>query len=617
MLAEACNQFHARAFTAMFPNRNIIKAIPVGKPDPAAKERAERVGMHMSWQLMVQDRTYKRNKDRLLLSLPLHGSFFTKTYWCPVRKRNIVDNVRAADLVMPYGSGPRDMEEIERKSHIILMPMNHAKKLKARGFFSDVPDPYMWDAASEIDQTHDRIMGVQRSGRRDESTARIIEQHRMLDLDDDDLVEPYIVWVDTTSKKVLRLAIRYDTDELGNPLKDKEPIEYFTHYTFLENPDGAYGLGMGHLVGPPNTAVNKLIRQSIDAATLANVGNLSGFISKQLAVKKGETQIQLGKFITTESGLDDLSKGIYQFKFPGPQPTLVQLAEVLMTRTDRLATITEAITGQTEKVMQPTTIMALIEQSLQWFSTIYERVLGAWEVELEKLYRLNGKFMDPQEYFSVLDVTGQLQQLAGAREDYREDLQIKPIADPKMSTQKQKLAKAEAEWMFVSQNPLVLQSPMHIYNASKRYLTAIEAEAIDEVLPKPQPVVFQDDPVKENMGALLPMPFMPPPNPRQDHLTHLATHMNLLNDPAYASGLSEEGRRLLTEHNQAHQAMMYGAFEDGSAGTGLMGGMGASPMQPMDVGATGGPVPPDVAGGGVMGQDQPPQGPTGGSGLPW
>src|SRR3546814_10211645 len=44
ILAEACNQFHARAFQAFFPTRSVIKCSPTGKIEPADSYRAERVG---------------------------------------------------------------------------------------------------------------------------------------------------------------------------------------------------------------------------------------------------------------------------------------------------------------------------------------------------------------------------------------------------------------------------------------------------------------------------------------------------------------------------------------------------------------------------------------------
>ena len=73
----------------------------------------------LATQLMERDESYKADKDALLLSSPLHGSVFTKTYRDPLKNRNVVENVRAVDLVVPYGTGPRRLEDIERKTHII------------------------------------------------------------------------------------------------------------------------------------------------------------------------------------------------------------------------------------------------------------------------------------------------------------------------------------------------------------------------------------------------------------------------------------------------------------------------------------------------------------------
>jgi chaperonin GroES len=566
MLAEACNQFHARAYPAMFPNRNVIQAIPVGKSDAAARERAERIGTHMSWQLMVQDKGYKRNKDRLLLGLPLDGSFFTKAYYDPIRKRNVVENVRASDLIVPYGVGPRDIEDIDRKTQIIYLSMNKCHILKELGYFSDVPDEYDWDENDEIDESLDDAQGVSRAGYSQTNTARIYECHTVLDLDGDNIAEPYIVTIDSISQKVLRLSVRYDTDEAGNPTNDKAPVEYFTAYNYLENPNGFYGLGQGHLIAQPNAAVNKLLRQTIDAGTLANIGNMSGFISQQLGgIAGGELEMTLGKFTKIPGSVDDIARGIFQFKFPGPQPALMDIAALLMQRSDRLATVTEALTGQTDKVIQPTALMALVEQGLTMFSTVYERVLNSWQMELDKLYRLNHKYLDPEEYFSVLDVTGEITNHAVDREDYAPDFQVMPVADPKNVSKQQKLAKAEAEWMFLSQNPLLMQSPKHLYNASRRYLQAIESEGIDEVLPNPEKDILPrvDDPQAENAFLLSPEPMISLAYPDQDHMAHLESHMALLNDPVYGADLTDIAIAKLQEHISAHKMMLYGATESG------------------------------------------------------
>lgn len=598
MLTEACNQFSARAFKAMFPNRNFIKAVPIGKSDSKAKERAERVSTHMSWQCLVKDRSYKRNKDRMLTALPLHGSMFTKTYYCPVRKRNVTDNVRAVDLVVPYGTGPREIADLDRMTHIIRMPVTRTQILAGAGYLLKAAEAYAGGEKSDVDSEAEKIEGMTEP--LEAGNAVLLEQHRLLDLDDDGIPEPYIVTVDYQSGDVLRLCIGYETDEIGGPKNGvKERVEYFTHYVFLENPDGFYGLGQGHMIAPLNTAVNKMLRQAVDAGTLANAGNHSGFISNTLGLPKGDVGIKIGKFTPVGASVDDLNKGVYTFKFPGPSAASLQIMQAIMARADRLGTTTEAVTGQSEKVMQPTTVLALIEQAMEVFSAIYERVLDSWERELGLLYNLNRKHLDPEEYYTVLDVMGAMKETVAGRDDYADDMQIKPIADPKMASDRQKLARAEAEYQFALQNPLVMQSPVHVYNASKRFLVAIGAEDIGEILPNPQRGQERvDDPMQENAMALMREPFIAEAFPDQDHMMHLQAHQGFLDDPEYGPILSDLGRNLVTEHIKAHIAFMYGATESANgAGPGLgMGPLGqdagnGSPTQ----GATGN-IPAELAG---------------------
>lgn len=600
LLVEACVQFSSRAYQAMFPNRNFLKALPTGNVDDHSKDRAKRVSKHLSWQLLQKDRRYKKNKDRLLLSLPLHGSFFTKTYYDPLKARNVTRNVRAVDLVVPYGTGPRDLEDLDRKTEVIHISVERTKRLAAKGYFLEEAEPYEGGEKTGQDEAHDAATGHQDPAYQTKN-ARLIEQHRLLDLDKDGLAEPYIVVVDLQAEKVLRIAIRYDTDEAGMPTNDKEPVECYTHYVFFENPDGFYGLGYGHLIGKTNAAVNKILRQTLDAGTLANVGNHSGFISEQLNVKKGELQMQLGKYVAVPGSLEDFKKGFHQFSYPGADATQVAMMEKLLMRSDRLATTTEALTGQTEKVMQPNTINQLVEQGLQVFSGAQERVIDAWGMELEKHYRLNFKHLDPQEYFAVQDLDGTLEEFEVARDDYKPDLQIIPVADPKMATEQQKIAKAQIEYETLMMNPLVQRDPNRIYTVTRRFLEAIGVDNIQEVLPRPieGQVPRNDDPHVENMGALSPIPVIPPVHPDQDHQAHLHAHYGLLIDLEYGMKLTEAGRRALEDHNQAHLAMMYGRSESGQVGASPLGsspGNGGLPE-----GAPGEVQPQQLEDGGIVG----------------
>lgn len=621
LLAEGCTQFSARAYKAMFPSQQIIRAVPTGVADSDDKSRAERVGKHMSWQLMVQDRNYRRNKDRLLLSLPLHGSFFTKTYHDPVKGRNVVANVRATDLVVPYGTGPRDIEDIERKTEMIWMPRHRGAMLAKEDYFTHAPVPYKRGEVKQDDRAHDDAEGVRESAQDPHPPSLLLEQHCFLDIKDNGDYDPYIVTVDAESEKVLRISIRWETNAAGEDIDDRRPIEFYTHYTYMENPDGFYGLGLGHLISQPNISVNKMLRQTVDASTLANAGNHSGFVSEQLGgIQGGEIEMQLGKFKKIPGSVEDIRNGIFQFQFPGPNQTLPALIDVIMARSDRLATVTEAMTGQTDKVMQPTTVMALIEQGLQVFTTVYERISESWTRELEKIYRLNFKFLDEEEYFAILDADGMLRQYVSGQTDYTDDLQIRPLADPRLSTEQQRMAKAEVTYQLMMSNPLVQNSPQHMYTNTKRMLETIGVENTEELLPNPAQANLPrvDDPVQENSFALQQSPQMPLAFPDQDHMGHIKAHAELLREH---SGLSDFGRHLVEEHIRAHgrlstgptssQGMAAGADDAGgitSLGSALPGdGLEGAGGEILD----GGGVPGDLDIAGALGGLGLPQEPTG------
>lgn len=565
LLTEACTQFHARAYKALFPGRTVVAAVPTLKMDPGVEARAKRVGKHMSWQLMVRDRGYKADKDRLLFGLPLHGSFFTKTYFHPVLGRNVVENVRPEDLVIPYGVGPRDIDRIERKTQIVWQTLNDARILLAAGFYSDEPEAYQTGEKTRTQEEIDKNQGITEP--LEKGDACVLEQHAVFDLDGDGIAEPYIATVDRQSHKLLRLAARYDVraDPMTGaeaPSDNKRPIEYFTHYCYLPNPEGFYGLGMGHLIGPINKAVNKLIRQAIDSNTLANIGNASGFVSSMLDIKGGPIEMELGKFPKINATVDDISKGFFQFKFPGPSAATGQLIQVLTQRSDRLGSVTELTTGQPEKNYQPTMAMALIEQAQEVYGAVQARVIEAWGSELRKYYELNTKHMPDVEPYAMMMGDGTVEHDAVTKDDYRGDLMVIPIADPKQATVEKKLMKAQAELQFIMTNPLTMQNPMAIYAEGKRYLEAIEAQNIDEIWPPPIPP-REDDPYKENAAALMPQPVVPPPYPDQDHMKHILAHNELLGakpgHDGFARHLLPEGKQALEQHIQMHIAQMYEA----------------------------------------------------------
>ncbi len=599
IMTEACDQFQSRSYKAFFPGKTFVSAIPVTHTqDPQKrqmlKERAERVGRHMSWQLGTTDKNYRKDKRALFLGTAIHGSFFTKTYFDLQRRKNRVDNVRPTDLVIDYGSGQKRIEEVRRKSHIIYTTVAETQQLVNKGFLTAAANPSEGQNKTSYNQAVAESVGITagNSSKRVNKSAILIEQQFFLDLDDTNNFLPYIGTIDISNGKLLRLTLDYDADPQGNPTKDYEQIQYYTHYKFCENPDGFYGLGLGHKIGDLNSAINIGLRQMLDAATLANDGNNSGFISERMCLDgEEEVSLTLGKFKKIPDMTGDLQAGMMLMHFPGPSEALGNLIEKLDQRAQRIASTTEATTGAIETNRQPTTVLAQIEQAMEMFSSVQMGLADSLGDELEKIYRLNQIHLPLVEYFTINDTPEQV-----TRNDYLDDMSIEPIFDPKFATQQQKVARAQSVIQLTLQNPVNQQRPQVLDAAFKRAFEALDEDNIEELIPTQPPPANIDDQIKENMLFLMPQGQRPPFDvfPEHNHAQHLAQMEPFV--AQHGATLQPDQQQEVVNHKMKHEAFLYGQqmgiIPNAQAQPRGIGGMASQPSHQMANGSGGPSLPP-------------------------
>lgn len=560
LLTESCDQFQARTYKAFFPNDSFISAIPMRKvanDRKALEARAQRVGNHMAFQLGYLDREYKKDKDALFLGTAIHGSFFTKTYFSEKLRRFKVDNVRPTDLVINYNIGPISIENVRRKSHIIYTTVGETEDAVTSGFLIAPAASGIHEGKNVYNIKVDETQGLSEpnSSLKRDKPAILVEQHVYLDIDGNGF-RPYIVTFDLAKQKVLRLTIGYEADQNGNPLNDYKQIQYFTHYKFKENPDGFYGLGLGSSIGDLNSAINIMLRQSMDAATLANDGNMSGFVSERLGLEGDEIRMILGKLRKVPDTVGDMQNSIMMMKFPGPNQALMGIMEQLDLRAQRMGSATEVTSGASEKVIQPTTYLAQVEQALESFSAVQMRLASAMEDELQKIYKINQKYLPLVDYYMVNGAPEMI-----TRADYAEDMLIQPIFDPKFSTQAQKVARSQAISQAVMENPLTMTRPQVMDALCKRRLEALDADNINELIPNAEPLRI-DNQLEENALFLMPPGSAPPFDvfSSQDHITHLLQLEQFVAEKG--ANLMPEQQIAIMQHGMKHQAFLY-AMQNG------------------------------------------------------
>lgn len=467
LITTGAVQFHARAYPAIVGGSHLVMGT-VNGPDPKGKKQAiaDKIGLHMSHQLLNVMSEWEEDTDKLLLMIAIVGCAFRKVYFDKTLNRNVSEFISADDVVynhrVPWG-------KLRRISHELKLWGNDVLERIRTGLFLDVELGLPDESSDEEDGYYE-----------------FIEQHCWYDLDEDGYREPYIVTIRKDTGEVARIVARYTAEGVHlnerNEVYRIEPVEYWVKYPFIPNPDGgSYDIGLGYLLMPINETVNTILNQMLDAGTLQNLGG--GVIGKGVRAKGGSMKIKPGEYMQIDASGGSVRDSIVPFNFPGPSMALFQLLGMLVDSAKGILSVTDVMSGETPAANTPaTTTLAMIEQGMKVFSAIYKRIHRAFKHELGLLYRLNKEYGNPEEYYKVDGESGYV-----TAEDYAIGADIVPVSDPNLVSDAQKLAMAEALMQFRG-DTFVDQKEIR-----KRYLSALKEPDLDKLLLE-KPVTPPPDP---------------------------------------------------------------------------------------------------------------------------
>ena len=179
----------------------------------------------------------------------------------------------------------------------------------------------------------------------------------------------------------------------------------------------------------------------MDAGHLANTQG--GFVGKGLRMKGGPIRLRPGEYRPLDVGGAAIKENLVPVKFDGPNATLFQLLGFLVEAANDISSTKDILSGEQKQSNVPaSTTLALIEQGLKTHTAINKRVHRSLKREFRLLYALNGKYMPPQTYITFLDAETPVKVLL---DDFKaDDFDIMPASDPKILTDMQEIARAEA-----------------------------------------------------------------------------------------------------------------------------------------------------------------------------
>jgi hypothetical protein len=540
VLTEAAIRFQSETIIETFPAQGPVKTQIIGAIDKLKEDAAERVREDMNYKLTEQMPEYRPEHERMLYNLGLAGSAFKKIYFDPSMGRQVAIFIPAEDLIIPYGAS--NARTAERVTHVMRKTKNEIKKLQVAGFYRDVDlgEPQMFNTDIEKKKAEEQGYDLNEDNR-----YQLLEMCVDYDMpgyeDEDEIALPYVVTIDRATTKVLSIRRNWNEED-----KLKLRRQHFVQYTYIPG-FGVYGLGLIHVIGGYARAGTSIIRQLVDAGTLANLPG--GVKTRGLRIKGDDTPIAPGEWRDVDVPSGTMRDNIMPLPYKEPSQVLAGLLDKITEEARRLGSVADMKISDMGANAPVGTTLALLERQLKTMSAVQARVHNSMKEEfklLKEIIRDN----TPAEY-DYMPMGGKP---SAKREDY-DIVEVIPVSDPNSATMAQRIMQYQAVIQLAAQAPQIYDLPQ----LHRQMIEVLGIKNADKLVPIEDDMTPRD-PVSENMAFLTGKPtkaFV-----YQDHDAHIAVHMNLMQDPLLAAqiGQSPQAQKMQAEimaHVSEHLAFAY------------------------------------------------------------
>ena len=537
ILAEAVTKFQSETIMDTFPAAGPVKGEIIGKETQEKKDAMERVVDDMNYELTEKMTEYRSEHERMLWGTALSGNGFKKVYVDPGLDRQVSIYVPSEDLVVPYGAS--NLETAERVSHVMRKTENELLRLQLDGFYRDIELGAPQNTLDEVEKKIAEKLGFRATT---DSRYKLIEMQVDLDLpgfehEDEKgnktgLKLPYIVTIEYGSMQVLAVRRNWEPDD-----ETFQKRQHFVHYAYIPG-FGFYAFGLIHLIGGFAKSGTSILRQLVDAGSLANLPG--GFKTRGLRVKGDDTPIAPGEFRDVDVPSGTMKDNIMPLPYKEPSQTLIQLLNQIIEEGRRFAAAGDLKVSDMSANSPVGTTLAILERTLKVMSAIQARMHFSMKNEFKLLKKIIASYA-PADY-SYEPATGNRK---ARRKDY-EMINIIPVSDPNAATMSQKVVQYQAVLQLSQTAPQLYNLPyLH-----RQMLSVLGIKNAEKLVPLPEdekPL----DPITENMNALKSKPmkaFM-----YQDHQAHIQIHMAMLNDPKIRETIGQNPQApLIAQALQAH-----------------------------------------------------------------
>jgi hypothetical protein len=543
LLSEALVKFQAETIMATFPAAGPVKTQIIGKETPEKKEAATRVQDDMNYELTDVMTEFRPEHERMIWGLGLSGNAFKKVYFDPALDRQTSIFVPAEDIIVPYGAS--SLQNSPRITHVMRKTKNEFARLVHQGFYVDED---LGEPSTSLDEVEKKI--AEKMGFKATTDDRYKFYEVQVDLDipgfedcDENgeptgIALPYIVTIDKDTTTVLAVRRNWRPEDTTHQKRS-----HFVHYGYVPG-FGFYYFGLIHLIGAFAKSGTSLIRQLVDAGTLSNLPG--GFKTKGMRVKGDDTPISPGEWRDADVASGTLKDNLLPLPYKEPSQVLMALLANIVEEGRRAAGSGDLNVADMSANAPVGSTLALLERTLKVMSAVQARIHYSMKQELVLLRDIIRDYT-PDEY----DYEPEEGSRSAKKSDY-DCCDVIPVSDPNAATMAQKIVQYQAVLQLAQGAPGIYNMPQ----LHRQMLDVLGIRNAQKLIPleddqKPR------DPLSENMNAMMSKPlkaFI-----YQDHESHIASHMNFLQDPKTAAIVGQSpNAQQITAGLQAHIAEHFG-----------------------------------------------------------
>ena len=545
LLSEALVKFQAEIMMSTFPAAGPVKTQIIGKETPEKKDAATRVQDDMNYQLTDVMTEFRPEHERMVWGLGLSGNAFKKVYFDPSFDRQTSIFVPAEDLVVPYGAS--DIQTSPRVTHVMRKTENELRKLQVAGFYADID---LGEPNNTLDEVEKKIAEKMGFRALSDDRYKLLEINVELDIpgfehtdkngEPTGIALPYIVTIEYGSKRCL--AIRRNWKQ-GDKLHTKR--QHYVHYGYVPG-FGFYCFGLIHLVGAFAKSGTSILRQLVDAGTLANLPG--GFKTRGLRVKGDDTPIGPAEWRDVDVPSGTIADNIMALPYKEPSQVLATLLDKIVEEGRKFASAADIQVADMSANSPVGTTLAILERSLKVMTAVQARIHYSFKQELALLrdiirdYTPNEYSYEPEE---------------GTRKAKKSDydlVDVIPVSDPNAATMAQKIVQYQAVIQLAQQAPQIYDLPQ----LHRQMLDVLGVKNAQKLVPLPDDEMPKD-PVSENMAALNGEPLKAFIS--QDQQAHIAVHQTFMQDPIVMQTIGQNPKaNQIMASLQAHIAEHLGFY---------------------------------------------------------